>query len=78
MTYTRREFSKFLFGAAALSLINIESYASLIDEKKAMRRLATRSASGEGFWPNLRVEGKVPRELNGSLFRTAPGKSESY
>ncbi len=78
MLFTRREFSKMLFGAAALTLVELETYAHIIDEEKSMRRLATRSASGEGFWKKLQIEGKVPKGINGSLFRTAPGKSESY
>lgn len=78
MTYTRREFSKLIFGAAALSLVDIESYASIFDDKRSMRLLATQSASGEGFWKDLKFDGKIPRELNGSLFRTCPGKSEHF
>lgn len=78
MGFTRREFSKILFGAAALSLVDIETYAAVLDGKKSMRRLATQSASAEGFWPNLRFEGNIPKDLSGSLVRTAPGKSESY
>ncbi|MDH3493617.1 MAG: carotenoid oxygenase family protein [Acidobacteriota bacterium] len=78
MQFSRREFSKLIFGAAALSLVDIEAYAHIFDEKNSMRRLATRSASGEGFWGNLKIDGKVPKDLNGSLFRTAPGKSDSY
>ncbi len=78
MNFSRREFSKLLFGAAALSLVDLEVYAHVLDEKKSMRRLATRTASGEGVWKNLEIEGKVPKEINGTLFRTAPGKSESY
>ena len=78
MSLTRRQFSKLLFGAAALSMVDIETYASILDPKKSMRRLATQSASGEGVWTNLKVDGKIPKSLNGTLFRTAPGESERF
>ncbi len=78
MNLTRREFSKILFGAAALSLVELDVYAGILDESKSMRRLATRTASGEGVWSNLKIEGKVPKDLSGTLFRTAPGQSEIF
>jgi len=59
-------------------MIDLETYAHIFDEKKSIRRVAARTASGEGLWTNLRIEGKLPKGLNGTLFRTSPGKSESY
>ena len=40
--------------------------------------LSAQTASGEGVWSNLKIEGKLPRDLNGNLFRTAPGLSENF
>lgn len=79
MKFSRRDFSKFLLGAGTLGLINIEAYGGLLeDSKKSMRYLATQNASGEGVWTNLKVEGKIPKDLNGNLYRTAPGQSSNH
>ncbi len=79
MNLSRREFTQYLIGAAAVGLADL-SVLSQIAEGGAskMSRLATASASGEGTWTGLKVEGKVPRDLNGTLFRTAPGESERF
>lgn len=79
MRFSRREFSKMLFGAAALGLIEWDVFGQIVkDEPRSMRRLATRTASGEGTWTKLKIEGKVPKNLNGDLFRTTPGQSEVF
>lgn len=79
MNFTRREMTKMILGAGALALIDIDLYGQALgDSKRSMRYLATRTASGEGVWTNLKVEGKIPKNLNGNLFRTAPGESERF
>ncbi|MCB1025764.1 MAG: carotenoid oxygenase family protein [Acidobacteria bacterium] len=79
MQFSRREFSKLILGAGALGLIDIDIFGQISsDSKRSMRYLATQTASGEGTWTNLKIEGKVPRDLNGDLFRTAPGQSEKF
>ncbi len=78
-TMTRRSFAQIILGAGALALIDIDSFGQILgDTKRSMRRLATQTASGEGVWTNLKIEGKVPKNLNGNLFRTAPGQAERY
>ncbi len=63
----------------ALALLDIDSFGRILgDSKHSMRYLATQTASGEGTWTNLKIEGKIPRDLNGTLFRTTPGESERY
>lgn len=79
MQFSRREFTKMLLGAAVLGLVDLDVFGQISnDSRRSMRRLATQTASGEGTWTNLKVEGKVPKDLNGNLFRTAPGQSENY
>ena len=79
MQFSRREFSKFMLGAGALGLIDSDVFGfGINDDRAKMRRLTSQTASGEGVWSNLKIEGKVPRSINGTLFRTAPGKSESF
>ena len=79
MQFTRREFSKMILGAGALGLLEMNSFGKILgDSKRSMRQLATQNASGEGVWTNLKIEGKVPKSLNGNLFRTAPGQSSNH
>jgi carotenoid cleavage dioxygenase-like enzyme len=42
-----------------------------------MAWLSVQAPSAEGVWNNLRTEGKLPRDLNGTLFRTASGQKEN-
>jgi carotenoid cleavage dioxygenase-like enzyme len=79
MKVSRRDFSKMLLGAGALGLLDLNIYGRFLgDSKRSMRYLATQNASGEGVWKNLKIEGKVPKTLNGNLFRTAPGQSSNH
>ncbi len=79
MQFSRRDFSKMLFGAAVLGLVDFDVFAQVSKNSNSlMRQLATRTASGEGTWTNLKIEGKIPKDLNGNLFRTAPGQSEVF
>lgn len=79
MQITRRDFSKMIIGAGALGLLELNSFGKILgDSKRSMRQLATQNASGEGVWTNLKIEGKVPKNLNGNLFRTAPGQSSNH
>lgn len=79
MTISRREFSQYLMTAAAVGLADLSVLSQITgDSSKSIRRLATSTASGEGTWVDLRVEGTVPHDLNGTLFRTAPGESERF
>ena len=46
-----------------------------------LRRLgwrAFRTAGAEGTWELTNIEGTVPKELDGTLYRTAPGLSENH
>lgn len=79
MNFSRRDFTKMILGAGALGLIDLNLFGQVLgDSKRSMRYLATQTASGEGIWTNLKIEGKLPKDLNGSLFRTAPGQSERF
>ncbi len=79
MNFSRRDFSKLLLGAGALGLVDLDVFGQVLgDSKRAMRYLATQNASGEGVWTNLKVDGKIPKDLSGTLFRTAPGQSSNH
>ena len=77
-TMSRRGFAQLLLGACAIGLMERSGAAAILgDTKNNMPWLSMQEASAEGVWRNLRVEGKLPRGLNGTLFRTAPGQMEN-
>lgn len=79
MKFSRRDFTKMILGAAALGLVEHSTAAKIFAEsKRSMLWLAAQTASGEGAWTNLKIEGKLPKNLNGTLFRTAPGMAENF
>lgn len=79
MNFSRRDFSKMILGAAALGLVEGSTVARVFGQtKRSMLWLSVQAASSEGHWTNLRIEGKVPKDLNGTLFRTAPGMTENF
>ena len=76
---TRRRFGQLLGGLTALGLIETQVAARVLTEsKKRLSWLAYQNASAEGAWALTNIEGKVPKELNGTLYRTAPGKKDNY
>lgn len=76
---SRRDFSKMLLGAVALGMVETPAlYRVFGKTKRSIRWLASQTASNEGTWNELKIEGKVPQDINGNLFRVAPGKSENY
>lgn len=79
MNFSRRDFTKMILGAAALGLVEHSGAARVFGQsKRSMLWLAAQTASGEGAWNDLKMEGTLPKNLNGTLFRTAPGQSESF
>lgn len=68
-----------LLGASALGLVELNAFGRFLgDSKRSMRYLVTQNASGEGVWTDLKIEGRIPRDLNGNLFRTAPGQASNH
>lgn len=79
MNFSRRDFTKMILGAAAVGLVESSTVAKIFGQtKRSMLWLSAQTASGEGRWTNLKIEGKLPKDLNGTLFRTAPGQSENF
>jgi carotenoid cleavage dioxygenase-like enzyme len=76
---TRREFARLLGTAGALGLIESQLVTTaLADNKRSLNYLANRTAGAEGNWELKKIEGKVPKALNGTLIRTAPGQKETF
>jgi carotenoid cleavage dioxygenase-like enzyme len=75
---SRRSFAQMVMGACALGLLDRSGVAAILPEtKQGMAWLAVQAPSAEGIWNNLRIEGKLPPELTGTLFRTSSGQTEN-
>jgi all-trans-8'-apo-beta-carotenal 15,15'-oxygenase len=75
---TRRQFGKLLGAAGVLSLVETSTLARAFADRKSVSALAYRTASGEGYWTLTEVEGRIPKELSGTLFRVCPGQRENH
>jgi all-trans-8'-apo-beta-carotenal 15,15'-oxygenase len=76
---TRRQFAQMAGAFSLLGLIEPQVAArALAGDRKRLSWLAYRNASAEGAWALTKIEGKVPKELNGTLYRTAPGQKENH
>src|SRR5581483_7120804 len=65
--------------ASTLGLIEPQTIISVLaDGKRQIGYLANRTAGAEGAWELKRIEGKVPKDLNGTLYRVAPGQKEIF
>jgi carotenoid cleavage dioxygenase-like enzyme len=76
---TRREFAHSLGIAGALGVVESRLVTMVLAEnKRSLNYLANRTAGAEGDWELKKIEGKIPRALNGTLIRTAPGQKETF
>ncbi|NOT61635.1 MAG: carotenoid oxygenase family protein [Acidobacteria bacterium] len=76
---TRRAFARLLGTAGALGVIEPQLVGmALAENKRSLNYLAHRTVGAEGAWELKKIEGKVPRNLNGTLIRTAPGQKETF
>lgn len=75
---TRRRFAQLLGAAGALGLVEPQILATLLaDTPKRLSWLAYRTAGTEGDWSLGKIEGKVPKDLQGTLYRIAPGQKDN-
>ena len=75
----RRDFAKWVSGLGALALLEPQMAAmALVEDKKRLSWLAHRTAGAEGSWALNEIEGEVPEDLAGTLYRIAPGQSENH
>jgi all-trans-8'-apo-beta-carotenal 15,15'-oxygenase len=62
----------------AAGLIEPQLVAGVLAGERHLGRLAVQPPSSEGTWANLKVEGEIPRDLNGTLYRVAPGQKTNH
>lgn len=76
---SRRDFTILLGGACMTGLAEPQVMARLTGSgRKRLSALAYQNPSAEGTWVLKKIEGTVPRELNGTLYRIAPGQKENH
>ena len=57
----------------AAGLVEPQFAARALAGERELGRLAVQAPSAEGSWSGLKVDGEIPRDLNGTLCRVAPG-----
>src|SRR5688500_16835800 len=76
---SRRAFLQSIAGIAAILGLEPRLLAQLIaPEPKRLSWRAYRDPSAEGAWRLTNVEGQVPKDLNGTLYRVAPGQRKNH
>lgn len=76
---TRREFGKLLGALGILGYIDSHSIAMAASEGPTQIGMrANQTAGAEGTWWLKDIEGAIPDDINGTLYRTAPGESERF
>lgn len=75
---SRRSFLASLSAFTAAGLVEPQFAAAALLGKRDLGRLAVQSPSAEGSWSALTVEGEIPRDLNGTLCRVAPGQKVNH
>jgi carotenoid cleavage dioxygenase-like enzyme len=76
---TRREFGKFLGALGLLGYIDSHSIAmAAASGPTQIGMLANQTAGKEGTWWLKDIEGEIPKEINGTMYRTAPGETGRF
>jgi len=67
-----------LSALTAAGLIDAPFVAGALGSARSLGRLAVQAPSAEGTWSAVKVEGAIPEELNGELYRVAPGQKTNH
>lgn len=78
-TLSRRRFGQLLGLAGAFALVDRATLGGVLGEgTRKLSALNWRTASAEGEWPLSKIEGRIPKDLHGTLYRVAPGQRENH
>ena len=78
-TINRRDFSRLLLTAGALGLVDSSAVArALAGDSRQLDWITSRSAGPEGEWKLKKVDGRIPKDLSGTLVRTCAGQRENH
>ena len=75
---SRRTLLARLSALAAAGIVEPHFAAPALAAEHDLGRLAVQEPSAEGSWSSLKVEGEIPRDLNGMLCRVAPGQKINH
>src|ERR1035438_9047013 len=67
-----------LSALTAAGLVDAPFVAGALGSARSLGRLAVQAPNAEGTWSSLKVEGAIPQELNGDLYRVAPGEKTNH
>ena len=76
--FSRRDALKLLGVSAALGLVDRSTLARILADPKRLSWRVNRTAERQGAWRIDDIEGRLPVDLNGTLYRVAPGQSENH
>lgn len=76
---TRRQFGQMLTGFCTLGLLDAQVAAlAMGTDQRSLGAMASRTARAQGAWDLTDVEGTIPAELEGTLYRTGPGQKVNH
>lgn len=76
---TRRHFGRLVATLSALGCIEPQYIARALGPRPdRLSWMAYRTAGAEGTWQLTDIEGEIPKDLHGTLYRIAPGQSENH
>jgi all-trans-8'-apo-beta-carotenal 15,15'-oxygenase len=78
LNMTRRELVRNLGALGALGMIEPRLLTELFTDRRHISRLAAQPPSREGTWEAQRIQGRVPKDLNGTLYRVAKGQLQNH
>jgi all-trans-8'-apo-beta-carotenal 15,15'-oxygenase len=76
--HNRRSFLASLSMLTAAGLIEPQLVAGVLAGERSLGRLAVQEPSAEGTWSSLKIEGEIPKDLTGTLYRVAPGQKNDH
>jgi all-trans-8'-apo-beta-carotenal 15,15'-oxygenase len=75
---SRRDLIRSLSALGACGLLDNQVLARTLTHRRHISRLAEQPPSREGTWNARRIEGRLPTDLNGTLYRMTKGQLENH
>jgi carotenoid cleavage dioxygenase-like enzyme len=75
---SRRDLIRSLGALGACGLLENQLLAQIFADDRHISRLATQPPGREGVWMASRIDGEVPEDLNGSLYRMSKGQLDNH
>lgn len=76
---TRRDFGKLLMALGAMGYIDERRVALALEtDETRLGWLSNQDPGREGIWDATDIEGEIPPELDGTVYRTGPGQTSNH